>query len=93
MRPRIGDPFLDNPVERTYECAEGDDFSACDESWSIIMTRSENVLIASACAYSWFSTYTEDCIDDQTCQKALVRLEDNYAGVRTPSGRKSLSST
>ncbi|KAI9162680.1 putative glucan endo-1,3-beta-glucosidase [Paramyrothecium foliicola] len=32
--------------------------------------------------YSWFSTYTRDCICDHACQKALMLLEDNHAGVR-----------
>jgi hypothetical protein len=35
-----------------YTCKSGDDFSGCDESWSTIITGSENILIAAAGLYS-----------------------------------------
>lgn len=35
-----------------YTCAAGDEFSGCDESWSVIMTGSENIFIAAAGIYS-----------------------------------------
>ena len=66
----------------TYECAAGDEFSGCDESWAIIMRESQNVFIASAGLYSWFSTYAQTCIDQQLCQKALLLLEKNFSNVR-----------
>ncbi|KAI4613082.1 hypothetical protein J4E83_007493 [Alternaria metachromatica] len=65
-----------------YECAAGDEFSGCDESWAIIMRESQNVFIASAGLYSWFSTYAQTCIDQQLCQKALLLLEKNFSNVR-----------
>jgi hypothetical protein len=40
----IGDP--------DYTCTSGNDFSGCDESWSMIITGSENILIAAAGLYS-----------------------------------------
>ncbi|KFY31396.1 hypothetical protein V493_01147 [Pseudogymnoascus sp. VKM F-4281 (FW-2241)] len=70
------------PGDPDYTCAAGDEFSGCDESWAVIMKRSENIFIASAGIYSWFSTYTQDCIDLQECQKALMLLEDNFANIR-----------
>lgn len=30
----------------------------------------------------WFSTYSQDCIDTQQCQKALLYLKNNFANVR-----------
>ncbi|KAJ3499549.1 hypothetical protein NLG97_g251 [Lecanicillium saksenae] len=65
-----------------YDCASDDPLSGCDESWSTIMTASENIFIAAAGLYSWFSTYSQSCIDTQDCQKALILLNDNGANVR-----------
>lgn len=48
----------------------------------MIIRGSGNIFIAGAGIYSWFSTYTQDCIDQHACQKVLVLLEENYANVR-----------
>jgi hypothetical protein len=65
----IGDP--------DYSC-KGGDFDGCDASWAVIVTGSQNIHIGGAGTYSWFSTYTQDCVDTQTCQKALWYLDGNY---------------
>lgn len=65
-----------------YTCSSGDEFSGCDESWSVIMTKCENIFVAGAGLYSWFSSYAQTCIDTQQCQKTLLRLDSNYANVR-----------
>jgi hypothetical protein len=65
-----------------YTCSAGNEFSGCDESWSVIMTKCENIFIAGAGLYSWFSSYAQTCIDTQLCQKTLIRLDSNYANVR-----------
>lgn len=70
----VGDP--------TYNCAANDPFNGCDESWSTIMAGSENIFIAAAGLYSWFSTYSQSCIDTQECQKALMLLKDNGSNIR-----------
>ena len=72
------------PGDPDYTCAPGDDdeFNGCDESWGVIMRGCEDILIASAGLYSWFSTYTQDCIDGQACQKAIMLLQGNHASVR-----------
>lgn len=67
----------------SYDCANGGgDFSGCDESWAVIVRESENIVIAGAGTYSWFSSYSQACIDEQQCQKALVLLQGNFANVR-----------
>lgn len=72
------------PGDPDYTCAPGDDdeFNGCDESWGVIMRGCEDILIASAGLYSWFSTYTQDYIDGQACQKAMMLLQGNHASVR-----------
>jgi len=70
------------PSDPTYSCTSGNEFSGCDESWALIITKSENIFIAGAGLYSWFSTYTQECIDPQLCQKVLMYLSSNKASVR-----------
>ena len=40
------------PGDPAYNCAAGDEFSGCDESWAIIMTGSKNIFVAGAGIYS-----------------------------------------
>ncbi|KLU87180.1 hypothetical protein, variant [Magnaporthiopsis poae ATCC 64411] len=65
-----------------YSCKAGDEFSGCDESWAVIMRECANIFVAGAGLYSWFSTYSQDCISKHECQSVLMLLEDNHAGVR-----------
>lgn len=70
------------PGDPTYACAPGDEFSGCDESWGVIVRGCEDISIAGAGLYSWFSTYSQECIAGQQCQKAMILLEGNHASVR-----------
>ncbi|KAK1979523.1 pectate lyase superfamily protein-domain-containing protein [Colletotrichum cereale] len=70
------------PGDPEYSCAAGDEFSGCDESWAVVMRGCEDIVVAGAGLYSWFSSYAQDCIDGQLCQKALVLLKGNHASVR-----------
>ncbi|EAQ92534.1 hypothetical protein CHGG_00769 [Chaetomium globosum CBS 148.51] len=78
-------PFADVvgkfPGDPDYTCAPGE-FNGCDESWGVIMRGCEDILITSAGLYSWFSTYAQDCIGGQACQKAMMLLQGNHASVR-----------
>ena len=47
-----------------------------------MMRQCQNIFVAGAGLYSWFSDYSQDCIDQQACQKALVLLDSNFANVR-----------
>jgi len=70
------------PGDPTYTCAANDEFSGCDESWTLIIRESSNIFVAGAGLYSWFSTYTQTCIAVQLCQKALALFDKNAASVR-----------
>ncbi|KAG8162100.1 hypothetical protein KVR01_007865 [Diaporthe batatas] len=65
-----------------YNCTATNGLDGCDSSWGVMIRGSANIFIAGAGLYSWFSTYTQDCIDKHSCQKALLLLEDNFANVR-----------
>lgn len=43
-----------------YSC-KGGDFDGCDSSWAVIIRGSQNIFVAGAGLYSWFSTYSQDC--------------------------------
>ncbi|KAL4924556.1 glycoside hydrolase family 55 protein [Aspergillus undulatus] len=64
-----------------YSCSSGN-FNGCDEAWAVIITESQNINIGSAGTYSWFSSYTQDCIDRHACQQVLWRFSNNYDNVR-----------
>jgi hypothetical protein len=60
-----------------YSC-NGGDADGCDESWAVMMKDSQNIHISAAGTYSWFSSYSQDCIDKHSCQKALWLIDSNY---------------
>lgn len=66
-----------------YECKDKSDAaSGCDESWAVIMEGSQNIHMGAAGTYSWFSTYSQTCVDASNCQKSLWYLKDNYENNR-----------
>lgn len=83
--PKAPEPYRGQvgslPGDPDYSC-KGDDFDGCDTAWAVIITYSENVMIGAAGTYSWFDTYTQDCIGKHACQKALWLLSHNYDNVR-----------
>jgi hypothetical protein len=76
------------PSDPGYNCnstgstSSLDPSSGCDASWAIMITESSEIHIASAGLYSWFSDYTQDCINAHKCQQALVYLSDNLDNIR-----------
>lgn len=66
-----------------YECQdEHDVYAGCDESWAVIMEATQNIHIGAAGTYSWFSSYSQECVDKRNCQKALWYLKDNFGNNR-----------
>ncbi|OOF92665.1 glycoside hydrolase family 55 protein, partial [Aspergillus carbonarius ITEM 5010] len=49
----------------------------CRGAWALRVLNSTDIFIYSAGFYSWFKDYDESCVDDATCQLALV--DTNYA--------------
>ncbi|KAL2867032.1 glycoside hydrolase family 55 protein [Aspergillus lucknowensis] len=64
-----------------YRCVDRD-FNGCDEAWAVIIIESQNIHIGSAGTYSWFRTYTQDCIDQHACRKVLWLINNNHDNVR-----------
>jgi hypothetical protein len=59
-----------------------DPTSGCDASWAIIINDSEEIHVAAAGVYSWFSDYSQQCINSHQCQMALVSVSSNADSVR-----------
>ncbi|KXH39946.1 LysM domain-containing protein [Colletotrichum simmondsii] len=70
------------PGNPNYHCAVGDESSGYDETWAVVIRGCEDIVIAGAGLYPWFSTHAQDCVGGQMCQKALLLLKGNYASVR-----------
>ncbi|KAK4141141.1 pectate lyase superfamily protein-domain-containing protein [Dichotomopilus funicola] len=64
-----------------YDC-QNSDASGCDASWALLVRNSTDIFIAGAGLYSWFTTYTQDCVDKMNCQQSLILVEDNFEHVR-----------
>lgn len=63
----------------SYDCKDkGNAVAGCDESWAVIMEGTENIHIGAAGTYSWFSSYSQECVDKRNCQKSLWYLKDNF---------------
>lgn len=62
--PKPPEPFKDvvgkMSGDPSYRCGSGD-FDGCDSSWAVMIRGSQNIFVAGAGLYSWFSTYTQDC--------------------------------
>lgn len=62
--PKPPEPFKDvvgkMNGDPSYRCGSGD-FDGCDSSWAVMIRGSQNIFVAGAGLYSWFSTYTQDC--------------------------------
>ncbi|KAF6781606.1 LysM domain-containing protein [Colletotrichum sojae] len=78
--PKAPAPFEDAvgvfPGDPDYSC-KGNGFDGCDTAWALMMRGCENVFIAGAGLYSWFDSYTQECIGKHACQKAIVLIEKN----------------
>lgn len=63
-----------------YTCS-GTNTLGCDASWALIVVESNSITIHGAGLYSWFSTYTQECIDTLNCQKNLIQFKANTGNV------------
>ncbi|KAH8901101.1 pectin lyase-like protein [Thozetella sp. PMI_491] len=81
--PKAPAPFASNVglyySDPTYDCSTK--LGGCDSSWSLYMSGCTDVRVGALGAYSWFDTYSQDCVDLQACQNALVWLDDNSIGI------------
>ncbi|KAI1863819.1 uncharacterized protein JN550_009317 [Neoarthrinium moseri] len=63
-----------------YVCS-GANPVGCDASWALRILESSSVTIHGAGLYSWFSTYTQACVDTMDCQDSLIQFRKNTGNV------------
>ncbi|KAH7010780.1 pectate lyase superfamily protein-domain-containing protein [Microdochium trichocladiopsis] len=49
----------------------------CDSGWGLRVVDSRDITILGAGLYSWFSTYTQDCLATSSCQQTMAELTGN----------------
>lgn len=64
----LGDPTFP-------DCADAD--KSCEMAWALRLLSSLDIFIYSAGLYSFFSSYTQDCLKTETCQMGLI--ETSYS--------------
>lgn len=54
----------------TFETCDSESY--CKEAFALRVVSSSNILIYSAGFYSFYQAYDQGCLDDESCQEALV---------------------
>ncbi|OBT56198.1 hypothetical protein VE04_02872 [Pseudogymnoascus sp. 24MN13] len=57
------------------DCPEGS--STCAVSWGVRIIDSEQIHILGAGLYSWFSKYSQDCLDTEDCQDRVFEIDQS----------------
>ncbi|EDN10761.1 predicted protein [Histoplasma mississippiense (nom. inval.)] len=70
--------FSGDPAYQNCHCGSPGN----DAAWALRIIESSEIYIAGAGLYSWFSTYTQECIKTRSCQNSLIQLEGNGGDVR-----------
>ncbi|KAK1750487.1 pectate lyase superfamily protein-domain-containing protein [Echria macrotheca] len=80
--PKPPEPFKDAVGsfngDPTFPCT---DTEPCDEGWALRVIESSNIHIIGAGLYSWFDTYTQDCVPESNCQKVMTEFKNNHGGI------------
>ena len=53
-----------------------------DAGWALQIKDSSDISIQGAGLYSWFKTYSQDCLQTMDCQKSMAKLDKNKGPVR-----------
>ncbi|KAL4962958.1 pectin lyase-like protein [Aspergillus stella-maris] len=54
------------------------DSRTCGMSWGMRMLDSSSVYLLGAGLYSWYSDYSQDCVDSGNCQDRVFEVEQSY---------------
>ncbi|RHZ63004.1 hypothetical protein CDV55_105196 [Aspergillus turcosus] len=52
--------------------------TTCPVSWAMRIVDSSSVYLLGAGFYSWFSDYSQDCVDSNLCQDRALQIEESY---------------
>ncbi|KAK2616718.1 hypothetical protein QQS21_000330 [Conoideocrella luteorostrata] len=72
--------LFNNDPDFSSDSCNGKDLE-CNISWAVMAQDAQNVTIAGAGLYSWFSAYDQSvCVDAQNCQQRLFNDQGNNGG-------------
>ncbi|KAL8276347.1 hypothetical protein RQP46_011272 [Phenoliferia psychrophenolica] len=76
-KPAVPSPFRINSAlaDPTYP-------SGLTSAWALYIQNSKNVLIGGAGFYSFFSAYDQSCLNNFSCQSAIVNVDTQSTGIR-----------
>jgi hypothetical protein len=63
--------FTDDPT--FWDCDDSDE-KGCASSWALRIIDSSAIYILGAGVYSWFSEYSQDCLDTENCQQRGIQI-------------------
>ncbi|KAK3934012.1 glycoside hydrolase [Diplogelasinospora grovesii] len=74
-------PIAPQPFTTTGQFPGDPSFASCQDTgckaaWALSLTNSTNIQITGAGLYSWFSDYSQTCVDTQNCQDSLMTTHD-----------------
>lgn len=72
-RPFATGLFADDPT--FSNCPSGS--TTCAVSWAVRIIESESIYLLGAGLYSWFSDYSQDCLDTEDCQQRAFHIEES----------------
>jgi hypothetical protein len=77
--PKAPAPFIAGsfPSDPTFgDCAH--DSKTCAVSWAVRVLDSSRIYMLGAGLYSWFSDYSQKCLDTEDCQDRGLQIEQSY---------------
>ncbi|KAL3483769.1 pectate lyase superfamily protein-domain-containing protein [Aspergillus germanicus] len=76
--PKAPQPFTSGtfPDDPTFDdCPTGS--STCAVSWAVRIIDSETIYLLGAGLFSWFSDYSQDCLETENCQQRGFHIEES----------------
>lgn len=77
--PKAPTPILTGafPDDPEFEDCKSDS-EGCAVSWAVRITDSSSVCILGAGLYSWFSEYSQKCLESGNCQERVFEIEQSH---------------
>ncbi|KAJ7178281.1 exo-beta-1,3-glucanase [Mycena filopes] len=88
-------PAPPGPFSINSAFADPTSFAGLTSAWGLVVNSSNNILVFGAGLYSFFSTYTQDCLNAQNCQNQILNIDSSSTisiyGLQTVGTTFSLS--
>jgi len=76
--PNAPAPFTNSLIQHDPDFAFcSSDSDKCAVSWAVRIINSQDIYLYGGGLYSWFSKYSQTCLDTEDCQQKLVHIESS----------------